>query len=174
MSLTSFFEERRDIARLLEDAIEPSLLNVYQTDLPKVLVVAVASSFERTVVQHIEDFYRSTSQHESATAFVLKKALFRQYHSLFDWNANNVTQFTNLFGPACTEKFKEELHLHDWLDDAVKDFLRLGRARNELVHGDFASYPVTLTPGEVQQKYESALRFVATLPQIIRVEAVKP
>ena len=36
MSLASFFEERNDIARLLEHAVEPSLLNVYQTDLPKV------------------------------------------------------------------------------------------------------------------------------------------
>ena len=63
------------------------------------MVVAAASSFEKIVVKHIEDFYRATSEHESATTFVLKKALFRQYHQLFAWDQNTVTVFTNFFGP---------------------------------------------------------------------------
>ncbi|MET3706141.1 hypothetical protein ABIB17_000757 [Arthrobacter sp. UYEF6] len=170
MSLTTFFAERTDIAALLEKAVEPSLLNVYQTDLPKIMIVAAASSFEKEVVKHIEDFYRQSATHESATIFVLKKALYRQYHQLFGWNDNNVNVFTNYFGPACSKNFKELLGLHEWLGSSMKDFLDIGRVRNELIHGDFASYSPSLTPTEVQTKYRSAERFVAAIPRIIRVE----
>lgn len=172
MNLKPYFDERNDIARLVGEGMQPSLLNVYQSDLPKVLVVAVASSFERSIVSHIEEFFASTTQHESASIFVTKKALFRQYHQLFSWGDNTVTTFTNFFGPACTRTFKEQLAVHEWLEGAVRDFLQLGRARNELVHGDFASHPLSLTAGEVETKYESAQKFVDSIPQVIRVEPI--
>lgn len=172
MSLASFFEERNDIVEILERAVEPSLLNVYQTDLPKVMVVAAASSFEKVVVKHIEDFYKTTSKHESAAIFVLKKALFRQYHQLFGWNDNNINVFTNFFGPECTKNFKKQLDIHDWLETSMRDFLQIGRARNELIHGDFSSYSLSLTAAEVESKYRSAEKFVRAVPQIIRVEAI--
>lgn len=172
MSLDSYFDERVEIARLLEEAAEPSLLNVYQTDLPKVLVLAVASRFERDVVDHIETFFTETSQHDSASIFVKKKALNRQYHQLFEWDRNTATSFTGLFGPDCTENFKIQVKENEWLETAVQDFMYLGRTRNQLVHMDLASFSVALTPAEVQSKYLSAARFVAVIPHVIRVESI--
>lgn len=173
MTLRVFFDERNEIAALLERVIEPSLLNVYQTDLPKVMIVAAASSFEKEVLRHIEEFYKETTRHESAATFVMKKGLHRQYHQLFGWNDNNVNVFTNFFGPGCTKNFKQQLNIHEWLETSMKDFLQLGRERNELVHGDFATHSLSLTPSEVQAKYESACRFVSCIPQIIRVGTIE-
>ena len=170
MTLDSYFGERVEIADLLARAGEPSLLNVYQTDLPKVLVLVVASRFESDVVSHIEEFFTATSKHETAPFFVKKKALTRQYHQLFDWDRNTATRFINFFGPACEKNFTAMSQEHEWLDKSVADFLLLGRTRNQLVHSDIASYSMTLTPDEVKDGYISATRFVQSIPHIIRAE----
>lgn len=172
MGLGSFFSERVELAQFLEGAAEYSLLNVYQTDLPKVMIVAAASNFEVTVTNHIEEFFGSTSSHSTAAQFVKNKALFRSYHQLFSWNGTNATTFTNFFGQECTALLKEQITAHDWLEQSIRDFVELGRARNELVHGDYANYSPSLTVSEVQIKYESASRFVDVIPRIIRLEAV--
>ncbi len=170
MTLDSYFGERVEIAGLLAEAGEPSLLNVYQTDLPKVLVLVVASRFERDVVRHIEDFFTATSDHETAPFFVKKKALTRQYHQLFDWETSTAKRFISFFGPACATNFKKMAQEHDWLDKSVHDFLLLGRTRNQLVHSDLASCSMPLTPEEVKDAYASAVRFVNAIPHIIRAE----
>ncbi|WP_017199563.1 HEPN domain-containing protein [Arthrobacter sp. M2012083] len=172
MSMSPFFRERIEIRQQLQDAQEWSLLNVYQTDLPKILVVATASRFEREITQHIEDFYREATTYDSATLFVINKALSRQYHTLFAWNENTATSFMKLFGAECASNFKSQLDAHDWLATSVKDFLTLGRIRNELVHRDFASFPLDLTVEEVDVRSQSAERFVAAIPQVIRVDSI--
>ena len=170
MGLESFFEERLDLSKFIENAEEYSFLNVYQTDLVKVLIVAAASSFETIVVDHIEEFYRSSSSYPSAAVFVKNKALFRSYHQLFDWSTSNANTFTKFFGQDCTDLLKSQLNDHPWLEQSIRDFIALGRARNELVHGDFAVASPSLSVAEVGDKYRSAIKFVDAIPSIIRVE----
>lgn len=170
--MSPFFRERVEITQRLVDAEEWSLLNVYQTDLPKVLVVATASRFEAEITQHIEDFYREVTSHSAATLFVVNKALSRQYHTLFSWGENTATSFMKLFGQECASNFKIQLEAHDWLAASVKDFLSLGRTRNELMHRDFASFPLDLTVEDVDAKAKSAERFVNAIPRVIRVESI--
>lgn len=172
MSLESFFSERVSLAQFLEGAEEYSLLNVYQTDLPKVMIVAAASNFEVTITNHIEEFFVSTSSHPTAAQFVKNKALFRSYHQLFDWKGANATMFAKFFGAQCAALLKEQIVANDWLEQSIRDFVELGRARNELVHGDYASYSPSLTVVEVQVKYKSATKFVESIPRIIRLEAL--
>lgn len=172
--MSPYFRERVEIRQQLEKAKEWSLLNVYQTDLPKLLVVATASRFETAITRHIEEFYREVAQHDAATAFVMNKALFRQYHTLFNWPGNTATSFMKLFGEACAANFKIELDVQDWLATSVRDFLYLGNLRNELMHRDFASYSIDLTVEEVDAKSQSAERFVSAIPKIIRAKALLP
>lgn len=174
MSMSPFFRDRVEIGQRLQDAQEWSLLNVYQTDLPKILVVATASRFEKEITKHIEDFYKEVSTCQSATSFVVNKALSRQYHTLFSWSDNTATSFMKLFGVECASNFKDQLEAHDWLAKSVKDFLSLGRTRNELMHRDFASFPLDLTVEDVEAQSQSAERFVDVIPLAIRVEPIPP
>ncbi|MFF2298629.1 HEPN domain-containing protein [Arthrobacter sp. NPDC058127] len=170
--MSPFFRERVEIRQQLQAAKEWSLLNVYQTDLPKILVVATASRFEAEITRHIEDFYKEVTTYDSATLFVVNKALSRQYHTLFAWKENTATYFMKLFGEECALNFKSQLESHEWLATSVKDFLTLGRTRNELMHRDFASFPLDLTVEDVEQQADSAERFVAVIPKVIRVEPI--
>lgn len=172
MSLESYFEERIEIGDLLGGAKEYSLLNVYHSDLPKVLILSVASRFERDVTDHIEAFYAELSDLEPVAAFVKKKALHRQYHSLFQWDSANVNSFIGLFGPQCKAHYKEQTLQHEWLIDAARDFLALGQARNILIHVDLATQTASMTVQEVANKYKSALRFVEAIPFILKLQTI--
>ncbi|MFE4198088.1 HEPN domain-containing protein [Paenarthrobacter sp. NPDC056912] len=172
MSLESYFEERIEIGDLLGEANEYSLLNVYHSDLPKVLILSVASRFERDVTDHIETFYSEISELEPVAAFVKKKALNRQYHSLFNWDAANVNAFVGLFGPQCKAHFATQIVQHDWLNDAARDFLALGQARNVLIHLDLATQTASMTAQEVAEKYRSAVRFVEAIPFVLRLRPI--
>lgn len=174
MSLESYFEERIEIGDLLGGANEYSLLNVYHSDLPKVLILSVASRFERDVTDHIEAFYAELSELEPVAAFVKKKALNRQYHSLFNWESANVNAFVGLFGPQCKAHYGEQSSQQEWLLDAARDFLALGQARNVLIHVDLATQTASMTAQEVAIKYKSALRFVEAIPFILRLQPVPP
>jgi hypothetical protein len=171
MQLNDFFEERLEIARSLTEIGDLSLLNTFNTDLPRIFVVATASHFETVVTGHIRDFFAETSHaHPVVMGFVDKRALFRNYHTLFSWNENSVNSFFSIFGKDCGDHYKLLANNQEWLRDSAKAFLRLGQARNELVHGDFASHSPTFTAPEIQQSFSSAQRFVDTIPYVLRLQ----
>lgn len=172
MSLETYFKERVEVSDLLGKANDLSLINIYNSDLPKVLILTVASRFEQDVIRHIEEFYLEISTLESVAAFVKKKALARQYHTLFQWEAANVNSFVGLFGDQCKRHFRQQLASHDWLEGAVRDFLALGQARNTLVHVDLATQSASMTAQEVREKYDSAARFVESIPFILRLQPI--
>jgi len=172
MTLLGFFDDRQEISDRLDALGELSLFNTYATDLPRIFIVAAASSFEVQITNQIVAFYREVSTHASAAEFVERKALKRTYHTLFSWDGPNVNSFTVLFGPACSAHYRELLTRNVWLEAAAKSFLKLGQARNELVHGDFSTVSPSMTAAEVRVEYEAALRFVNAIPHIIRLEEI--
>jgi hypothetical protein len=174
MSLNAFFEERLEIARQLTELGEISLLNTFNTDLPRVFVVAAASYFEALVTDHLRDFFAETSGDNAAVAaFMNNRALFRNYHSLFAWSDKSVNGFFKIFGAPCLEHYKLLLKANDWLDPSAKAFLKLGEARNLLVHGNFALHSPSMTASDIQQRFEEAARFVEAIPRVLRLEDLR-
>jgi len=171
MDLTDFFNERLEIARSLTARGELSLVNTFNTDLPRIFVVASASHFETVVASHIRNFFAEMSNgHPAVIEFVDKKVLFRSYHTLFNWPSNSVSSFFAMFGKLCADHYKQLSKDQDWLSEAARAFLQLGQARNELVHGDFATHSPSLTAPEVQAAFISAQRFVESIPLILRMK----
>ncbi|MBH0098052.1 hypothetical protein I6E68_02725 [Salinibacterium sp. NSLL150] len=173
MQLTNFFEDRLLIAESLDEGGDLSMINTFATDLPRVFIVAAASHFETVVTDYIHDFFSETSQENPAVLeFMKRKALFRNYHTLFEWKGNSANGFFAVFGEERTKHYKALVQDTDWVGPAASDFLKLGRARNELVHGDFASHSPSLSAKEVQQRFISAQRFVQCIPAVIRLQDI--
>jgi hypothetical protein len=63
-------------------------------------------------------------------------------------------------------RLKEDENLKASLDA----FLEIGRLRNELVHQDYANYVLLKTSAEIFQLYETAIRFIQALPQILATQ----
>lgn len=50
------------------------------------------------------------------------------------------------------------------LQSSIRAFLELGNLRNQLVHENFAVFPLEKTSGEIYQLYQVALFFVEIFP----------
>ena len=75
---------------------------------------------------------------------VRNKAVSRQYHTWFQWNARNANSFYGLFG-SDFRKFMKRKVRDDNLGDSVRAFLELGNERNRLVHQDYGVFVLEKT-----------------------------
>lgn len=172
--LHDFFSERLEIVDLLARQGNLSLMNTFSTDLPRVFIVAAASHFEKVVSGQIMDFVSDAAGGQSQVLeFMSRKAMHRNYHSLFGWNDKVPNVFFAFFGAACLSHYKEQVKSHEWLTTSAHDFLKLGEARNQLVHRDFATHSPVYTALEVREKFLSAEKFVAVIPQILRLQEIE-
>lgn len=101
-------------------------------------------------------------------AFVRNKGLERQYHTLFSWEKSNANSFFGLFGTDFKDYMTSQVKNDQDLDDSIKAFLRLGETRNELVHGNFAIFPLERTAEQIYELYRQASLFVDLLPLKLR------
>lgn len=159
----TYYEESRAAIQIF-GAAEVSLKVAIQASLTKGLVLAAASFFEATILLHLERIYRQKlAQAPSLAEFVKNKGMERQYHTYFDWDSSNGNRFFGLFGPDFAAAMKSKFKLDPNLEAATKDFLKLGRLRNELAHENFAAFSLDETLDDVFALYQSALRFVQAL-----------
>jgi len=98
--------------------------------------------------------------------FVRNKAIARQYHTLFQWNAKNANSFFGLFGDDFKVRMKQRVAADTDLDEAIRAFLELGEQRNRLVHQDYATFSLEKTSEEIFELYRTASRFVEELPEL--------
>jgi hypothetical protein len=54
------------------------------------------------------------------------------------------------------------------LENSIKSFMEIGSSRNRLVHQDYGSFTLEKTSDEVYASYNSALRFVESVPLALR------
>ena len=148
---------------------ELSLLALADDSFRKLLLMSAASYFEAGLSNHVATFALEASNSSSLIAEIIrKKAISRQYHTWFNWDANNANVFYGLFG-ADFVNFMRARHIAEpWLNDAVSSFLELGRSRNLLVHENFASFSLEKTASEIFALYVSANRFVEAIPGLLR------
>ena len=172
-TVQTMYQEVTSLDEYLLAQEQISLRSSADSSLKKSLLLASASYFEKEIVKIISDYAEHVSSgSERLTTFVQKKALARQYHTLFDWKSGNCNQLLSLFGPKFKDKFKQEIDNSDVLKQSIKDFIEIGAERNRMVHTDFGQYYLEKTAEEIFVLHENAKNFCLKLrDELFSVEA---
>lgn len=130
--------------------------NIYK----KTLLLSAASYFESEITKWILD-YANRNSHNNAklVAFIDNKAIKRQYHTFFSWDASNANHFFALFGDDFKQNARAKIK-EQKLEDAENAFLKIGRERNCLVHQNYIETQVNYTFEEIYATYEKACGFL--------------
>ena len=156
------------LSKSVDTTAEPSLAITANDVFRKSLLLAAASEFEVTIVSAIVAFAESEAGPTSPlVSFVRSKALARQYHTLFNWNAANASQFFGFFGEEFKRHAEAAVRVDSTLRDSVATFLQLGDDRNRLVHQGFGSFAHEKTADEIFDAYKRATIFVQIIPELL-------
>jgi hypothetical protein len=167
--IDSLYEENESLLRHLESAKEISLSAHANGLFRKTLLLSIASYFESVVVDGIVTIVGEfTSGVEAILEFVKNKAIERQYHTYFQWERRNANSFFGLFGAEFKEFMSGMIKADADFDASIKAFLELGELRNQLVHQNFATFPLEKTAQEIYALYQKALPFVEDFPRRLR------
>ena len=165
----SLHTEFAAILAFLEKEDEVSWRSTVDDSFKKVLLIATASHFERSIQETILDFVQQIAgKDHPLTSLVQNKVIGRQYHTWFDWKTNNANQFFGLFGDAFKNNMKEKIGNDDNLDSSIKAFMEIGRERNRLLHEDFGNFTLEKTSEEIYKLYSSANGFVEWFPSALK------
>lgn len=165
----AIYGDHSELLKYLRAKQEVSFANSIESTLPKVLLLASASHLEYELQESIMNYFREViGERVHAVSFVQRRAVSYQYHTYFDWTAGNANKFFSLFGDDFKSMMNERLRADVELAQSVKDFVLLGALRNQLVHQNYASFTMENTAEELWGMYESALKFIDTLPQLLR------
>jgi hypothetical protein len=162
------YEDFMALSVALDAAVEPSLSVAANDCFRKALLLAAASHFEMVITTSIVEYVSSKAGPSSlAVEFVRRKALARQYHTLFTWDGRNANTFFALFGEEFKKHAEELVKADDALRDGIQAFLELGDDRNRLVHQGFGSYSLEKTAEEIFFAFERARVFADSLPSLL-------
>jgi hypothetical protein len=142
---------------------EVSAQVVVEDHARKALLLSVASHFEHKLTGHLKQL-SSMSKNTFLTEFVIRKAITRQYHTLFKWDCKNANSFFALFGADFKQRMETKVKANTDLDNSIRAFLELGSLRNQLVHNDYATFSLEKTSDEIYLLYQTALYFIDSLP----------
>lgn len=166
------YREHELVVSHLRETGQLSFSSTLEGTFPKVMLLAAASNLEYRVQSVLIDYFnRMTGSSEVAVSFVRNKAIKRQFHSYFNWESRNANNFLGLFGETFKSSVQARLADDLGLNQTVRDFLEIGSLRNQLVHGDYASFVVEKTAADVLAQYRSALVFVTCLNEMLEGES---
>lgn len=174
-AVNDLFDSSHEIYEWLMKQEQVSFATEHKGQFAKIVLLACASYFETRVtgvVLDVLDTKKCTLTHN----FVSKKALSRQYHTLFDWKGKNANNFFGLFGKDFKEFAKVKIKNSDILSDSIKNFLELGDLRNQLVHNNYAMFSLNLTVKDISEKFASAQSFVSNIKPLVNEyrDSLKP
>ncbi len=157
------------ILKFLEDKGELSWRTMADENFRKVLLIAVASHFERSLQDAVFDFAKEIMGDNHPLAYLINmKAITGQYHTWFVWRSENANQFWALFGDSFKKSMEQKVRDDDSLNSSIKAFLEIGRERNRLVHRDFSDFTLEKTTEEIYKLYSDARIFVERVPELLR------
>jgi hypothetical protein len=160
------YNDFQNLISFLQRGGETSLHRMVDDNFRKALLLAAASYFEQRICDELLTFVSEVaSGNPFLVEFVKNKAVSRQYHTLFSWDAKNANTFFGLFGDSFKTFMRAEVRRDEELDEAIKAFLEMGHERNRLVHEDFGRYSLEKTADEIYQLYKTALHFVESIPE---------
>ena len=158
------FTEHGRLREHLGRAGETSLAAETDAQFRKVLLLSAASYFETAIRETLLSYFeKATGNDQRTLAFVKAKGIERQYHTYFKWDANNANTFFALFGGDFKVRMEARVRVEADLREGVRAFLELGELRNNLVHRDYANYPLEKTVDEIYALYRSAVVFVEAI-----------
>ncbi|MHB1665430.1 MAG: HEPN domain-containing protein [bacterium] len=159
------YKNYKENSKFLDDNKNISLLTDYIDNLSKTLLLCIASYFEEEIKAIVHKALNADNK-LILKEFLENKALDRQFHTFFDWKANNANKFFKYFGSefSCymTSKVENDEDKIN-LKLAIKDFIEIGSQRNQLVHGNYATFSNSYTVDEIYNKYKSACDFIDSL-----------
>src|SRR5689334_2051598 len=97
-AIDRMYTEAKDAIAILHQQNALSLEIAASDNLRKALLIAAASYFEHRVSTDVVAFVRENSSGSLIENFVRNKAVARQYHTWFAWDAKNANSFFGLFG----------------------------------------------------------------------------
>jgi hypothetical protein len=160
----SLYADFMDASKVLMSANEVSLQIMLESNLRKTLLLSSASYFEHTLSAAVGRFTEEvTFGNAMMLTLVHSKAISRQYHTWFDWDANNANKFFKLFGKVFYDHMTAIIGENDALVGNIRAFMEIGRQRNLLVHSDYASHFIDKTPDEIYALYLAANGFVGVV-----------
>lgn len=159
--IDKMYADHKALHDLLTSQRETSLASDADSKLKKVLLVSAASYFEHEITTALVDFVAATSEnHPSLLALVKAKAVSRQYHTYFQWDGKNANSFFGLFGEEFLAESKANVKAQEGLEDSIRAFLEIGLNRNQMMHENFATFPMDKTAEEVYELYKQAHLFI--------------
>jgi hypothetical protein len=157
------------LSAFLDAHSEPSLAVTADDCFRKLLLLSAGSLFETMITAAIHDFIaEASSGNARVLEFVRRKALARQYHTLFAWDDGRLGPFLTLFGEEFRGILSSRLKTDEPFAKAVAAFLEIGRERNRLVHQNLGHVALEKTAEEIFELYQTALQFVTELPALLR------
>ena len=163
------YKEFSDLIELLKDQGELSLQTAAEDSFRKILLLSAASYFEYELTAVVGAFVEEiTSANGLVIALVRNKAISRQYHSWFKWEAKNANQFFGLFGSNFSSHMTMLVKSSPEIDRSIRAFLEVGEHRNRLVHQNFASFALEKTAEEIFALFKEALPFIETVGRELR------
>lgn len=162
------YREIRELYDYLMQNKEVSFAMDVQEHYKKILLLSAASLFESQISKIILDYSSYVSSGDERIVQLIKsKVIERQYHTLFDWKANNSNVFWKLYGEETKNKVRNEIDNNIELKKAEGNFMDLGKRRNLLVHENFSEYNMNITVDEIYKEYNSACTFVEYIRKIL-------
>ncbi len=163
--IDTLYEENKKLLAYLTEQNEITSISNVDNHFRKVLLLSAASYFESLIKNDIIVFVQNYTKSASLILeFIKNKAVERQYHTYFSWSSRNANSFFGLFGSDFREYMAKEIKASPELKDAISAFMELGEMRNNLVHQNFAIFPLEKTAEEIYQLYVKARLFVKMFP----------
>ncbi|ATA88843.1 hypothetical protein CGC58_03340 [Capnocytophaga stomatis] len=166
-SVEQLWDEINNIRNILMDKDEVSLLVFYEKTMAKVFLFSCASFFEAEMKKILEEYVKNYISDKKIAELVKNKILSRDYHTLFNWNAANINNFTGLFGADFKKRVETEIENNANFKESTNAFLDIGKERNQSAHNDFASYNLPKTIEEVHTLYEKAKEFPIKMKELL-------
>ncbi len=162
------YQDSQELYNYLLGKGEISFATYIDSVYKKVLVLSAASYFESRISELISKYAAKASGADKRIVNLIEsKVIERQYHTLFDWKANNTNAFWKLFGESTKDNVRQQINGDEELKVAEQCFINLGRQRNLLVHENFAEFDVNITVEEIYDKYRKACNFISLIETVL-------
>lgn len=162
------YQDSQELYNYLLGKGEISFATYIDSVYKKVLVLSAASYFESKISELISKYATKASGSDKRIVNLIEsKVIERQYHTLFDWKANNTNTFWKLFGESTKDSVRQHIDGDEDMKVAERSFIDLGRQRNLLVHENFAEFDVNITVEEIYNKYRKACKFILLIETVL-------
>jgi len=163
------YGEYQAMVQMMDQYGAVSFRNTLNENFRKALLLCAASHFEYRVTTDVVSFCAEVAgRNHLIPSLVKNKAVSRQYHTWFKWDASNANAFFSMFGDEFSKHMATIVKQDANLASSISNFMEIGRERNRLVHQDYGAFFLEKTAEEIFALYASAMVFVDYIPKSLR------